>query len=624
MSRIDEQLKQYHFPEDLKRMSLHELELLAVGIREFLLEHVSKTGGHLASNLGIVELTIALLRTFDPPQDKIIWDVGHQSYVYKILTGRAGCFDHLRQMGGISGFPRKEESPYDAFDTGHSSTSVSVAAGMAAARDLRGEDYNVVAVIGDGALTGGLAYEGLNNLGVSNRKSIIIINDNGMSINVNTGGVSSHLGKLRLSGSYYRLKKNLKTMAREIPGVGEAIYHSLEKFRDVLKYAMVDGVLFEEFGFTYLGPINGHRIKELMENLALARATDKPVVLHVRTQKGKGYRNAEQHPGLFHGIGPFHTETGMPLTHHTDPTFSEVFGQQLTRMAERDPRIVAISAAMMDGTGLAPFARQFPERVFDVGIAEGHAVTFAGGLAAGGMRPFVCIYSSFLQRAFDQILIDVCLQRLPVVFAVDRAGVVGQDGETHHGIHDLSYLSEMPGLTILAPADTQELVQMMEAAMKINGPCAIRYPKGSDPEHALPIAPSVMIPQVLKEGSDVEIWAVGNMVTTAWETAAILRKEGIRAGVINVHCVRPLNREQLRQSCQRTRLIVTLEDNHLSGGFGEHLCAAICDDVRPAVLPIGWPDHFIEHGTIAQLMEQYGMTPLQLAERIKTVIESRN
>lgn len=617
-------LEQYDFPKDLKTMSFAEMDLLAIKIREFLIENISRTGGHLASNLGVVELTIALHRLLDPPQDKIVWDVGHQSYVHKILTGRAGGFERLRMLGGISGFPRSEESLFDAFDTGHSSTSVSVVAGMAAARDLHGESYETVAVIGDGSLTGGLSYEALNNLGVSKSKAIIIINDNGMSIRKNTGGLSSHLGKLRMSKGYKGFKKKLGETVKNIPGIGDGVFNGLEKVRDTLKYAIVDGVIFEELGFKYLGPIDGHNIEELMENLSLAKACDGPIVMHVITQKGKGYRSAELNPDRFHGTGPFDRETGVPLKKKASPTYSDVFGNKLIEMAEKDDRIVAISAAMTDGTGLTGFEKSFPDRTFDVGIAEGHAVTFAGGLAASGMRPFVAVYSAFLQRGFDEIVTDVCLQNLPVVFAIDRAGIVGPDGETHHGIMDISYMSQMPGMTVMAPRDGRELTEMMDYALSLGTPCSIRYPRGENGDMDLERIPVSYGAEVLTEGRDVEIWAVGSMVKTAAETAGRLKEAGIDAGFINGRFIKPIDREKLMQSADRTKLIVTLEDNAIAGGFGEKISLCLCGSNKQAeAVNFGWPDRFIEHGTCSELYDKYGLTPEKLTERILKIIERK-
>lgn len=618
-------LEDYDFPKELKSMTLREKELLAVAVREFLIDHISKTGGHLASNLGIVELAIAIHSVFDPPKDKIIWDVGHQAYVHKILTGRAGDFDTLRQLDGLSGFPSRNESPYDPFTTGHSSNSVSLAAGLAKARDISGQDYETVAVIGDGALTGGLAYEGFNNLGAQKSRSIVIINDNGMSIGKNTGAVSSHLGKLRTSEKYYRFKRKVKNSLSKVPGVGDSIIGGLEKVRDVAKYALVDGVLFEELGFTYLGPVDGHNIQELTEHLEMARSVDGPVVIHVRTVKGKGYRNAEKNPDRFHGTGPFDKVTGMPLHRRLKMTYSEVFGTHLCEMAEKDSRITAITAAMKSGTGLDEFAERFPQRFTDAGIAEGHAATFAGGMAAGGARPFAAVYSSFLQRAYDEIITDVCLQDLPVVFCIDRSGVVGADGATHHGIFDLSYLSSIPGLTVMAPADGRELCDMMDYALSLGKPCAIRYPKGSAENRVSVYEDRPAVSEgawIIKKGTDVMIFAIGSMTDNVMKAADILEKAGISTGVADARFAKPVDKEKLNQAAEGCRLIVTVEDNVITGGFGESVLACLSENrEKTDVMMLGWPDEFIPQGTIGQLMDRYGLSPEKIAERIREKIE---
>lgn len=614
-------LLEYQFPEDLKEMTENELELLSYEIRDFLIENISKTGGHLASNLGVVELSIALHKVFDTPRDKLVWDVGHQSYVHKILTGRAADFDTLRKFGGMSGFPKVKESPYDTFDTGHSSTSISVAAGMAAARDLAGEKFKIAAIIGDGALTGGLAYEAMNNVGVSKTDLVVILNDNGMSIAPNTGGVSRYLGKLRSSQKYTDLKKRLKKNVSEIPGIGRGIVSGMQHMRDSLKYAMLDGIMFEELGFKYFGPIDGHNMQTLTETLSLAREVGGPVFIHVITKKGKGYKSAEETPSKYHGTGPFDPTTGRQHKNgNSGPSYSEVFGNKMLKLAKDNKKIVAIGAAMLEGTGLAEFKQRYPARTFDVGIAEGHAVTFAAGMAAGGYRPVVAIYSTFLQRAYDQILEDVCLQNLPVVFAIDRAGIVGADGETHHGMFDLSYLGHMPNMTILAPTDQEELERMLEYALTLDGPCAIRYPRGEAARLGFgqPICGSL----VLEEGKDVELWAVGNMLHTAFQVQEKLKERGCSAGLINARFVRPLDEQAIRASAERSKLIVTLEDNVVTGGFGENLAAAMMES-PVKVLNFGWPDSFIEHGSNEQLFAKYGLDPESIAERICEYIEKQ-
>ncbi|MBK5261136.1 MAG: 1-deoxy-D-xylulose-5-phosphate synthase [Peptostreptococcaceae bacterium] len=610
---LKKKLTEYNFPEDLKTMTEKELELLPYEIRDYLIENVSKTGGHLASNLGVVELTIAIHKVFESPTDKIIWDVGHQSYIHKILTGRAADLCTIRSYEGMSGFPKRDESVHDCFETGHSSTSISAATGFAVARDLAGENHEVIAVIGDGALTGGLAYEGLNNAGDSKSKMIVILNDNGMSINKSTGAIARHLSKLRLSTAYLDLKKQLKKTLKGIPGVGEGLYLGAEHLRDSIKYAIIQGAIFEEFGFKYIGPIDGHKLKDLIETLTLAKTMDGPVFIHVLTTKGKGYKNAENNPNKFHGIGPFDPTTGVQLNSSTETSFSQVFGNKIVELAAKDDKIVVVCAAMSDGTGLEKFKQNFPDRIFDVGIAEAHAVTFAAGLAQGGLKPVVAIYSTFLQRAYDQILMDVCLQNLPVIFAIDRAGNVGQDGETHHGIFDLSYLEHMPNLTILAPKDGKELSEMLEYAISLNGPCAIRYPRGA--------ASDVIIGSAL--GSDVEIWAVGKMVSIGNNACELLKKMNIDAGIINVKRIKPLDQAGILASARRVKHIVTLEDNSVIGGFGQQLSSFLLEkgilDVK--VTNIGWPDKFIEHGSIEELFEKYDLDAKGVAERIRKSIE---
>ncbi|MBQ2063787.1 MAG: 1-deoxy-D-xylulose-5-phosphate synthase [Firmicutes bacterium] len=616
------QLVEYNFPEDLKKMSVAEMELLAVSIREFLIDAVAQNGGHLSSNLGVVELTIALHRYFNAPEDKIIFDVGHQCYTHKILTGRAAQFDTLRKLDGLSGFPKQNESEYDLFDTGHSSTSLSLLAGLSLARDRKGEDYKTVAVIGDGSMSGGLAYEALNNLGASKTKAIVILNDNEMSIGKSTGGFENHLSKLRVSKGYYSFKKRMSRSLEKIPAVGHGMMQGVTKVRDSLKYALVDGILFEELGFTYLGPVDGHNIDALLKHLELADACDGPVVLHVITRKGKGYRNAENNPDVFHGTGPFDKLTGQPLSKSQDLTYSQHFANKLIELAEKDKSVTAVSAAMIDGTGLRPFASKYPDRIYDVGIAEAYAVSFAAGLAKAGLKPVVAVYSTFLQRAYDQMLIDVCLNNLPVVLAIDRAGNVGGDGETHHGQFDLSYLGHMPNMTILAPRDGEELEAMLEYALSLGTPCAIRYPRGS--ASALPF-PHISLEkgaQVFAEGADCEVWASGSMVSNGAQLVEQLRRKGIKAGLIDPRFVKPLDEEALLASANRTRMIFTMEDNVQAGGFGEKVAARLCN--HPVLVKsISWPDMFIEQGTTQQLQDRYGFAIDELTERIVALIENK-
>ncbi len=613
-------ITEYVFPEDLEKMSYEELGELAEQIREYLITVVSKTGGHLASNLGVVELTIALFRVFDCFRDRIIWDVGHQSYVHKILSGRADDFRSFRQLNGLSGFPKINESDADVFNTGHASNSISLASGLVTARDLNGEDYNVISVIGDGALTGGMAFEGLNNLGVMKSKAIVVVNDNGMSISRNKGGLARHLGKLRLSSSYTQAKSTVKSALDKVPVVGHPVSKGLSSIKNTVKYALVDGgAIFEALGFRYIGPIDGHDIQAMVETFQLAEQYDHPVLIHVMTTKGKGYRHAEENPDKFHGIGSFDTDTGRPLKNKD--SYSDVFGRKLTSMALNDDRICAVYAAMEDGTGLGLFSEMFPERSFDTGIAEEHAVSFAAGLAKGGKRPVVAIYSTFLQRAYDQILEDVCLQDLPVIFAIDRAGVVGADGETHHGLFDLSYLSTMPNMTVLAPCDYAELEKMLDFAMTLDGPCAIRYPRGEEEENISASFPQDVEygkAQVLFTGRDAQIVACGSMVSSAVKAAAILDRQGIKAGVTNARFVKPLDADCVRDTAVNTKLLVTLEDNVVTGGMGSYVSSLGLDI---PVLSLGWPDEFIPHGSVGELRDMYGLSPEKIAERIKKALE---
>jgi 1-deoxy-D-xylulose-5-phosphate synthase len=616
----------YNFPEYLKNMTEREMDLLSYEIRDFLIEKVSKTGGHLASNLGVVELSIALHKVFNSPYDKIIWDVGHQSYIHKILTGRAHCFDNLRCLGGLSGFPKREESPHDMFDTGHSSNSISAAMGYAASRDLSGEDYSVIAVIGDGALTGGMAYEALNNAGASKSKMIVILNDNEMSISKNSGGMSQHLSRLRTSQAYLEIKKQIKKNLKRIPGVGENIVSGIEHIRDSVKYAIVPGAIFEELGFKYFGPIDGHDIGDLIEALNLAKMMEEPVLIHAITKKGKGYRNAENNPAKFHGVGPFEPNTGNILNQSETLSYSQVFGNKMVQLGHKNPKVVAITAAMLEATGLKKFATKFPNRVFDACIAEAHAVTFAAGLAASGYKPVVAIYSTFLQRAFDQILIDVCMQKLPVVFAIDRAGNVGADGETHHGVFDLSYLNLMPNITVMAPKDGKELAAMTEYALTLEGPCAIRYPRGDAYDFGM--EQDITLDgrsEVLKEGSDLVILAVGKMVETGLEVCKKLQLKGISAGLINVRFVKPLDQETILRATKRYKCVLTMEDNVLEGGFGMKVAALLGEekitDVKLEM--IGWPDQFIQQGSTEELFKLYGLDSDSIAERVCDLLERK-
>lgn len=613
-------IEEYDFPQELKQLSEEELSLLSDKIRDFLVEKVSATGGHLASNMGIVELTVALHYVFDSPRDRILWDVGHQSYVHKILTGRAKDFVGLRLTDGLSGFPKRKESPHDVYDAGHSSDSISIALGIAQARDLKKEDYSVVAVIGDGAMTGGVAYEGLNNAGASKTKILIVLNDNQMSISENIGGMSQHLSKLRTGRFYQNFKKKIKKGLNAIPA-GQEIAKGLEWVRDTMKYAVLDGdsSMFEGLGLRYYGPVDGHNIPELVQMLESIKEMEEPVLLHVVTTKGKGNTLIEEHAEQYHGVGPFDVSTFEPVG-AKKPSYSKVFGNKIAQMAELDDKIVAVSAAMIDGTGLTTFHKRHPERVFDVGIAEQHAVSFASGLALAGMKPFVAVYSTFLQRAYDEILTNVCLQNLPVVFCIDRAGNVGSDGETHNGQFDLSYLLSMPGMKVLAPKDGWELEKMMEYAASCDGPCAIRYPRGDAGDYGK-ISTDYNIngkSEILRSGTEITLAAVGKMVGKAMDCAEILEREyHLSARVINVRFVKPMDQETMLTAAKETQMVVTLEDNVVENGFGAAVCALIArEGITVPVLNVGWPDAFIEQGDTAELERRYGLDGQGIVQRI--------
>ena len=609
-------IEEYNFPYDLKQMNIDEKELLSVQIREFLIDKVSKTGGHLASNLGAVELSIAIHSVFDSPKDKIIWDVGHQAYVHKILTGRAQSFDLLRQFEGLSGFPKARESEHDAFDTGHSSTSLSAAFGYAAARDIKKERHEVVAVIGDGSMTGGMAFEALNSIGFRHSKVIIILNDNGMSISKNVGGFSKYLGDLRTSEPYLNTKKFIKN------NIGGNIAAGLANIKNDIKSSVIPekGKLFEDMGITYFGPVDGHNIEEMENVMQKAKGLNEPCLIHVITKKGKGYSHSEKMPRKFHGIGPFNPETGEILNKSDKPSFSKIMGDHLLEIAQKNGSVVAITAAMGEATGLKDFSIQIPDRFYDVGIAEQNAVTFAAGLAKAGMRPFVCIYSTFLQRSYDQIMMDVCLQKLPVVFCIDRAGVVGADGETHNGVFDLSYLSSMPGMTILAPKDGDELRKMLDWALEnTDGPTAIRYPRGTT--DTISEKDDNFVPGSARfyNGKDIDIWACGNMFKTAEKVREILLDSNIESGVVEVSMVKPIDVKPYFDT--KCKFILTIEDNVINGGLGEQLQNALNnEDIK--IIRAGWPDIFIEQGNFDQLAEKHKMDPGSIAKRIKDYLKS--
>lgn len=597
---------------DFRALNPDQLDELAAELRELIVSTVARTGGHLAPNLGVVELTLALHYVFRAPQDRIVWDVGHQSYVHKILTGRKHKFHTLRQFEGLSGFPNRNESEFDCFGTGHSSTSISAVLGMALARDLNGEDRNVVAVIGDGALSGGMAFEALNQAGHLGRRLIVVLNDNEMSIAKNVGAMARYLSRLRTDPMYSRSKDEVESLLRRIPAIGPRVLGWIERVKDSLKYLLVAGMLFEELGFTYLGPIDGHNIPAMLSVFRQAQAVEGPVVVHVLTKKGKGYAPAEMNPDKFHGVGPFDPVTGeTPVAARI--SFTEVFGRTVVRLAEEDDRLLAITAAMTSGTGLGPFARRFPQRFFDVGIAEQHAVTLAAGLAVEGYRPVVAVYSTFLQRAYDQVLHDVCLQKLPVVFALDRGGIVGEDGVTHQGVFDLSFLRPIPNLVLMAPKDENEFQHMLKTAVEHDGPIAVRYPRGTGTGCALDqdLAPlPIGRAQVLREGDDIALIAIGNMVPMAVKAAEILAGRGIEAAVVNARFVKPLDEKCICHYARRTGRLITLEENVIAGGFGsavqELLAGKGLSDVR--VQLIGLPDVFVEHGAPHLLRAKYGLT----------------
>lgn len=619
-------LETINSPADLKSMSLPQMEKLAGEIRGLLIHTVAQTGGHLAPNLGVVELSIALHRVFDSPRDRIIWDVGHQAYVHKILTGRRQRFATLRQLGGISGFPKREESEHDIFGVGHSSTSISAALGVALARDINKENHQVVAVIGDGSLTGGQAYEALNYAGHLETKLTVILNDNEMSIARNVGAMSEYLSKLRTDPTYYRMKHDVEYLLKRIPAIGERVVNTVERLKDGLKYLVVPGMLFEELGFTYIGPIDGHNLAALTDVLHKSKPMKGPVLIHVMTRKGKGYGPAESNADKFHGVGPFCVESGEIVKNGSTPSYTAVFGDAMIAVAEKDNDVVAITAAMPEGTGLKPFAARFPGRFFDVGIAEQNAVTMAAGLAAEGKKPVVAIYSTFMQRAFDQVIHDVCLQKLPVVFALDRAGIVGEDGPTHQGVFDYSYLRQIPNLTVLAPKDENELRHMLYTAVNLGGPAAIRYPRGcglgvDTGEQLRPL--DIGKAEELRAGKDVTLLAAGVMADPCLAASDLLARHGIRAGVVNARFVKPLDENLIRRLARDVGVIVTVEDNLLAGGFG----SAVLECVNAAnlnwvkIFRIGLPDKFIEHGTRDQLLARYGLTGEGIAAVVATFMQ---
>lgn len=613
-------LEKIQKPNDIKKIPADQLPALAEEIREFIIESLSKTGGHLASNLGVVELTIAMHRVFDLPKDKLIWDVGHQSYTHKILTGRKDGFETLRREGGISGFPKRSESDCDVFDTGHSSTSISAGVGYVRARELKKENYSVVSIIGDGALTGGMAYEALNNAASLKSNFIIVLNDNEMSITENVGGMSSYLSGLRTASAYTDFKMDVTKALNRIPGIGPGMVDAMRKTKSSIKQIIIPGMLFEDMGLTYLGPVDGHNIPQLIKTFQEAKRFEGPILVHVLTQKGRGYEPAMRHPARFHGAGPFDVKTGLPVG-KSNPTYTDVFSTVMRKMGDRRKDVAAVTAAMMTGVGLKRFSNMFPDRCFDVGIAEEHAVTFAAALSLGGITPVVVIYSSFLQRAYDQIMHDVCMQNLHVVFAIDRAGLVGYDGETHHGIFDLSYLGSMPNMTILAPKNLWELSDMIKFAVDYDGPIAVRYPRGEAytglKEFRAPICLGKS--EVIHEGSRVALLAVGSMVKMAEEVQKQLKERmDMDAALVNARFVKPIDEELLRSFADTYELVVTLEENVKDGGFGERVLAfAEEEDLPFGVEIIALPDRFIPHGSVSYQMKQVGFTPEDICGRIE-------
>lgn len=612
--------------EDIKKLKRSEYRLLAQEIREFLIEKLSVTGGHLASNLGVVELTMALYLSFDFPKDQVIWDVGHQSYTHKILSGRMAWFDELRKFGGMSGFPKRKESPFDAFDTGHSSTSISAGLGLAKARDVLGENKFVVSVIGDGALTGGMAYEALNNAAQLKNNFIIVLNDNNMSIAPNVGGISQYLGGMRTKKGYTTLKKNVVSALNQMPVIGKRAIIKLKKTKNGIKQMVIPGMLFENMGLTYLGPVDGHNILQMMRIFQEAKRLDHAVLVHVITKKGKGYAPAENAPSEFHGVGPFDIVTGKSLE-SKKMGYTEVFSNEICALARRHSRLVAITAAMPGGTGLSHFAKEFPERFVDVGIAEEHAVTCAAGMAVGGLLPVFAVYSSFLQRGFDQVVHDVCIQNLHVVFAIDRAGLVGADGETHQGLFDLSYLGIIPNMVIMAPKNSEELKMMLRFAVEdYQGPIALRYPRGVAYEGFSQYQAPIVLgrAEMMEEEEQIALFSLGSMVTTAEHLREKLKKKGYRVSLVNARFAKPVDFSMIDRLLEKHQLLVTMEENVLRGGMGEAVADYIAQrKERPLLYHVTLPDDYVEHGDVTKLKSYIGVDSDSIAERIIRIMENR-
>ena len=617
-------LDQINFPEDLKKLNINEKKKLSSEIREELLNIVSNNGGHLASNLGVVELTIALHSVFNMPEDKVIWDVGHQTYVHKMITGRKDRMNTLRKMNGIAGFPKCCESEYDSFDTGHSSTSISVALGIARARDLKHENYKVIAVIGDGALTGGMALEALSDAGTSNNNLIVILNDNEMSISKNVGGISALLSKIRTKKAYKNSNDYIRNILEKIPLIGQRLSKIIKRIKRSIKQLLIPNMFFEDIGFRYLGPVNGHDIIELEDILNRSKEMPGPILIHVITKKGKGYKIAEENPDRYHSTSAFNIEDGKSKKQKSDD-YSKIFGNKLVELAEKNDKIVAITAAMKDGTGLTNFARQIPSRFFDVGIAEQHALGFAAGLAKNGMIPVVSIYSSFYQRGYDQVIHDICIQNLGVVMCVDRAGIVGNDGETHQGTFDLSFFNIIPNINIMAPKDFKELEDMLEYAVTVNKPIVIRYPRGGEEKTKFEKHEKIELgkAEILREGEDLTIIAIGKMVARGLEIADALEKDGIKSEVVNTRFLKPIDSETILKSIKKTKRVITIEDNILEGGLASIIKELIIDNnINTKIRCFGYPDKFIKHGDILEIEKKYGLDEESLIRNTKELLNN--
>jgi len=619
-------LARINSPADLKRLDYRELEILAGQIRELIIETTSETGGHLASSLGAVELAVAVHRALDSPRDRVIWDVGHQAYAHKILTGRRDDFHTLRKYGGVSGFPRRSESEFDVVDSGHSGASISYGLGLALARDLMGEDNTIAVVVGDGSMTSGVAFEALNQAGHQLKSNLIIIlNDNEMSISKNVGGFSSYLSRIRIKPAYKHLKEELEEILESFPAVGDELVRFASHVKDSVSHALVPGILFEAFGVKYVGPIDGHDIKLIEETISEAKEVEGPVLIHAVTEKGKGYMHAEQSPDKFHGVPPFDRATGRLLNEAGLKTYTSLFGEEMVKLARDVPELIAITAAMKLGTGLEHFSSLYPQRFFDVGIAEQMAVNLAAGFALGGMKPVVAVYSTFLQRAFDQLSQETCLQKLPVVFVVDRAGLVGEDGATHHGYFDVSYLRILPNMTVMAPGDGSELGAMLRFALESGTPVAIRFPRSRalfiDGVGCEPIKHGVG--EVIRVGEDIVLHALGDMVSIAVKVHEILKEEGVQSTVVNARFAKPIETDFLRDVCEGKKLVVTLEDNVTTGGFGSAVSATLREaGIEVPVLIYGLPDRYVDHGTIEELFKEVGLSPSDIAAGIRKQIEN--